>query len=234
VEQGKILIVDDEPLMCDSLKALLHNEGFEAETRCSGREAIHCFRKDVFDVVLLDMHMPDMNGLQLMDLIKGERPEVFVVVITGRASVDSTVEFLRRGAFDYLRKPFEHEELLKTIKNALRQKRLEEKRKRAEEALRQAHEQLERRVEERTAELATANAQLMREVEERIRAEKGLQRMNEEVKNFVHAVSHDLKNPIISVQGFSYKRASYGVDGFRSPDVIHDRPGRSQSKRRLY
>jgi len=203
VEHGKILIVDDEPLMCDSLKILLTRDGYETRTSCTGREAMDCFVTQHFDVVLLDMHIPDMNGLQLMDHIRKQCPEAFVVVITGHASVDSTVESLRRGAFDYLRKPFEHEELLKTVKNAMNQKALEKSRQQAEEELRKAHEGLERRVEERTRELAETNIQLRREIEERKRAEKELQEMNDEVKDFVRAVSHDLKNPIISVQGFS-------------------------------
>jgi len=203
VEHGKILIVDDEPLMCDSLKVLLTRDGYETRTSCTGREAMDCFVTQHFDVVLLDMHIPDMNGLQLMDHIRKQCPEAFVVVITGHASVDSTVESLRRGAFDYLRKPFEHEELLKTVKNAMNQKALEKSRQQAEEELRKAHEGLERRVEERTRELAETNVQLRREIEERKRAEKELQEMNDEVKDFVRAVSHDLKNPIISVQGFS-------------------------------
>ncbi|MCK4727666.1 MAG: response regulator, partial [Desulfobacterales bacterium] len=199
----KILIVDDEPLMCSSLQFLLRKDGLETQISHSGREAMACFAKEVFDVVLLDIQMPDMNGLQLMDHMRSQCPGTFVVVITGHASVDSTVEFLRRGAFDYLRKPFEHEELLKTVNNALNQKRLEMDRKRAEEELRKAHEELERRVKERTAELAKANERLKREVEERKQAEKELQSINEEVKDFARVVSHDLKTPIISIQGFS-------------------------------
>jgi signal transduction histidine kinase len=208
----KILIVDDEPLMCSSLQFLLSKDGLETQISHSGREAMACFAKEVFDVVLLDIQMPDMNGLQLMDYMRSQCPGTFVVVITGHASVDSTVESLRRGAFDYLRKPFEHEELLKTVNNALNQKRLEMDRKRAEEELQKAHEELERRVKERTAELAKANERLKREVEERKQAEKELQSINEEVKDFARVVSHDLKNPIISVLGFSSRLVKHYRD----------------------
>jgi PAS domain S-box-containing protein len=120
----KILIVDDEPRMCDSLKVLLSNEGYETETGYSGQEALACLAKCDIDLALLDIVMPDMNGLQIMDHIKEQDLDTSVIVITGHASVDSAIESLRRGAYDYLRKPFEFEELLKRVKNALDQKRL--------------------------------------------------------------------------------------------------------------
>ena len=119
-----ILIVDDEPRMCDSLKVLLSNEGYETQTGYSGQEALACLAKCDIDLALLDIVMPDMNGLQIMDHIKKQNLDTFVIVITGHASVDSAIESLRRGAYDYLRKPFEFDELLKRVKNALDQKRL--------------------------------------------------------------------------------------------------------------
>ena len=124
VHTPKILIVDDEPRMCDSLKVLLSNEGYETQTGYSGQEALACLAKCDIDLALLDIVMPDMNGLQIMDHIKKQNLDTFVIVITGHASVDSAIESLRRGAYDYLRKPFEFEELLKRVKNALDQKRL--------------------------------------------------------------------------------------------------------------
>ena len=120
----KILIVDDEPRMCDSLKVLLSNEGYETHTGYSGQEALTCLAKCDIDLALLDIVMPDMNGLQIMDHIKKRNLDTFVIVITGHASVDSAIESLRKGAYDYLRKPFEFEELLKRVRNALEQKRL--------------------------------------------------------------------------------------------------------------
>jgi two-component system cell cycle sensor histidine kinase/response regulator CckA len=124
VHTPKILIVDDEPRMCDSLKVLLSNEGYETQTGYSGQEALACLAKCDIDLALLDIVMPDMNGLQIMDHIKKQNLDTFVIVITGHASVDSAIESLRRGAYDYLKKPFEFEELLKRVKNALDQKRL--------------------------------------------------------------------------------------------------------------
>jgi PAS domain S-box-containing protein len=120
----KILIVDDEPRMCDSLKVLLSNEGYEVQTGYSGQEALQWLAKNDFDLVLLDIVMPDMGGHQIMDHINEQYPETLVIVVTGRASVDSAVESLRKGAYDYLKKPFDFDELLKRVKNAVDQKRL--------------------------------------------------------------------------------------------------------------
>jgi two-component system cell cycle sensor histidine kinase/response regulator CckA len=120
----EILIVDDEPRMCDSLKVLLSNEGYSTETAGSGQEAIERLAKGTVDLALLDIVMPDMNGLQIMDYIKKKNLDTLVIVITGHASVDSAIESLRKGAHDYLRKPFEFDELLKRVENAVEQKRL--------------------------------------------------------------------------------------------------------------
>jgi PAS domain S-box-containing protein len=124
-DRAKILIVDDEPRMCESLRLLLDNQGYEISTANSGQHALQLLSEEGFDLALLDMVMPDMNGHDLMDQINTNSPATMIVAITGHASLDSAVGALRRGAYDYLRKPFEYEELLKTVQNALKQKKLE-------------------------------------------------------------------------------------------------------------
>ena len=131
----KILIVDDEPRMCDSLKQLLSNQGYEISTANSGREALGYLSRNNIDLALFDIVMPDMGGLKLIDYVKIMNPEVPVVIITGHASVDSAIEALRKGAYDYIRKPFEFERLLKTVKNALNQKKLKKENKIVNEKL---------------------------------------------------------------------------------------------------
>lgn len=121
---AKILIVDDEPRIRDSLKLLLDEQGYDVYTVSSGQEAKDILSVYQFDLALLDMVIPDMNGHQLMEHIYETSPGTVVVIITGHASLDSAIGALRRGAYDYLRKPFEFEELLKTVQNALDQKKL--------------------------------------------------------------------------------------------------------------
>ena len=120
----RILIVDDEPRIRDSLKLLLDGHGYEVYTVSSGLEAQDVLSVYRFDLALIDMVMPDLTGHELMELIHEKNPETMVVIITGHASLDSAIGALRRGAYDYLRKPFEFEELLATVRNALKHKKL--------------------------------------------------------------------------------------------------------------
>lgn len=121
----KVLIVDDDLRMCESLKALLSNQGYILKTCNSGKKAIEYLNKDDFDLVLLDIVIPDMDGYQIMDYINNQSPDTLVIVITGHASIKSAIKFIKNGAYDYIRKPFEPEELLITVKNGLDHKRLE-------------------------------------------------------------------------------------------------------------
>ena len=120
----KILIVDDEPRMCESLRMLFGRKGYEVCTAGSGAEARSILQDIQFDVALLDMVMPDTNGHQLMDLVNQKSRDTDVIIITGNASLEFAIGALKRGAYDYVRKPFEFEELLATVENALNQKRL--------------------------------------------------------------------------------------------------------------
>ena len=136
----KILIVDDEHRMRESLKELLSSQSYELKTSNSAKEAIEYLKQKTFDLVLLDMVLPDMSGHQVMDYIKKQNPDTLVIVITGHASMESAIGSLRKGAYDYIRKPFEPYDLLTTVKNALNQKRLIAERMRAEEMLRESEE----------------------------------------------------------------------------------------------
>lgn len=119
-----ILIVDDEPLMCKSLQELLSLQGYRAVAVNSGREARQILAENTFDLALLDMNLPDTDGHQLMDYINTLRPETLVIIITGHATMDLAIGALKRGAYDFVQKPFEYEDLTKTIQNAVNQIRL--------------------------------------------------------------------------------------------------------------
>ena len=121
----KVLIVDDDPRMCDSLKLLLSNQGYNTHTTNSGKEALEYLEKNNFDLALLDLFLPDLDGHQIMDYLNRKSSNTIAIVMTGHASVESAIESLRRGVYDYLKKPFEPEEFLRKVENALNKKRLE-------------------------------------------------------------------------------------------------------------
>ena len=130
-----VFVVDDEKQMCASLKSMLEGRGFKVSVATSGKEALNVVDQQPFDVFLLDICIPDLDGFSLMERIFSDLPETPVIMMTGDASVDSAVKALRKGAYDYLKKPFEPDELFKTIDNALRQKTLIEKNRAMENRL---------------------------------------------------------------------------------------------------
>ena len=115
----KILVVDDEAPVRDIIrKGLSQMGGFSVEAAQSGPEAIEKIEKDVFDLVLTDLKMPEMDGLQLLRTIKGTRPEVMVILMTAYGTIETAVEAMRIGANDYITKPIDLNELLIHISKA--------------------------------------------------------------------------------------------------------------------
>jgi len=124
--QGLIHIIDDEPVIHDILTQLLTSEGYDVESSASGEEALEKYTSQRFDLVLLDLLMPGMDGIDVLRAIKRIQPQAIVVIITAYASVESAIEAMKIGAFDYVQKPFKHEELLLIIARALEHKNLRE------------------------------------------------------------------------------------------------------------
>ena len=135
-ENPAVFVVDDEKRMCESLKALLRPRGYEVTAVTSGELALQTIGEKNYDLFLLDICIPDLDGFSLMEHILNRLPDTPVIMMTGDVSVDSAVKALRKGAYDYLKKPFETEELVKTIDNALRQKMLQEINQEMEDRLR--------------------------------------------------------------------------------------------------
>lgn len=143
----KILIVGDDPLICDSLEHLLTAQGYKTEIRKKGREALECIARNAFNLVLLDIGLPDMHGFQIMAHIHRHSPDSLVIMITGDGTIESAVEALKGGIYNYLRKPFQSAELLKTVRNALNHKRLRDKHRQSEKAFRESEERFRTLVE---------------------------------------------------------------------------------------
>jgi len=121
----RIAIVDDESNMRDSLQFILEREDYRVVTCEDGWQLLQVMTVTRIDLVLLDICLPEMDGFQLLARILESDPQgPAVVMMTGHASIESAVRALKKGASDYLRKPFEHEDLIKTVRNVLEQKKL--------------------------------------------------------------------------------------------------------------
>ena len=121
----KILLVDDEPGMLESSRQLLETTGYEVDIAAGGREAIARLEAKAYDLILLDMNMPDVDGHQVMKFINDKGIKVAVVVLSGETDFDSVTRAFHLGAFDYIKKPFEFDELKHTLNNAIRKQELE-------------------------------------------------------------------------------------------------------------
>jgi len=124
MEIGKVLVVDDEPVVCQSCKRILERAGYKVETVLSGKEAINRAKKEIYDVAIVDLKMPEMDGMEILQRLREEHPEIIVIMITGYSTVETAVEAMKLGAFDYVPKPFTPDELEIIVRNALERKKL--------------------------------------------------------------------------------------------------------------
>ncbi|HJV03453.1 MAG TPA: EAL domain-containing protein [Burkholderiaceae bacterium] len=120
----RLLLVDDEPRLLSSLYELLRDRDYHLVTATCGSEALAQLNKLKFDLVLLDLRLPDMSGHEIMDFINAKDINADVIVMSGDVGIEAAIGALKRGAYDYLRKPYSREELLKTVENALAQRML--------------------------------------------------------------------------------------------------------------
>ena len=149
----RILIVDDEEAIREVVSTLLTAQGYQCKTAANGEEAIRSMRDGGFDLVLSDLVMPGVDGLKLIEMVRGYDADIPVIMVTAMHDISTAIEAMRRGAYDYILKPFEKEQLFLSVRRALEHRRLI-----YENRLYQ--QELERRVEERTLQLSQALEEL--------------------------------------------------------------------------
>ena len=140
--EEKILVIDDDPGTCRTLNHILKEKGYVPVTVNTGQDGIEAGKCNAFDVALIDLMLPDMPGLDVLEKIKDSSPFTEAVVITGHASLDTAVQAMQDAAYSYVTKPIDIDYLLATIRKALEKERLELERKQAEEALRESELEL--------------------------------------------------------------------------------------------
>jgi DNA-binding response OmpR family regulator len=134
---GHILIIDDEASLRQTLARILQRDGYEVTSVASGSEGLSLVTQHSFDLVYLDIRMPDMNGLDVLKTIHAQLPELAVILFTAQPDLHTAVEALRRGAIDYLMKPLKPETVLARTRTILSE---QQKKKRRREILRQMDE----------------------------------------------------------------------------------------------
>jgi DNA-binding NtrC family response regulator len=126
-KKNRILIIEDDKRLREVLKKILNREGFDIEMAGDGSGGITRIRRDFYDIALTDLKMPGMDGMEVLKAIKRISPETYVIIVTAYGTIDSAVEAMKNGAFDYITKPFKTEEILIVIKKALEHRDLRKK-----------------------------------------------------------------------------------------------------------
>ena len=149
MKEERILIVDDEEVICNVLDRRLTREGFFCTTAHNGKEALSHFYKNSFSLIISDMKMPEMTGIELLQKVKAIDPKMKMIMVTAYPDIDLAVDAMRLGAYDFIIKPADLDLIVMSVKKALESKRLEEE-------IEAYHNHMEELVEERTVKLQQA------------------------------------------------------------------------------
>ncbi len=134
-EKGTVLVIDDEEVMREILESLLAQEGYRVKLATSGQEGLEIAGREPVDLAIVDVMLPDRSGIDVLDELKRSDPELVVVMITAFASVETAIEAMKRGAFDYVTKPFKNDEVRVVVANGMKQRRLVDENRTLKEAL---------------------------------------------------------------------------------------------------
>ena len=122
--KANILVLDDDPIVRRALTSVLADEGYQVQTAADGAEGLEKARRQEFNLALVDIRLPDVSGMEVLQALKEMAPDVEVLIITAYPGLETAIEAVRLGAYDYVVKPFADGDLLIKIKNALKKRQL--------------------------------------------------------------------------------------------------------------
>jgi len=125
----RIAVVDDEEIVCRRLKAAMEKDGHQVEAFARGEEVLNAMARESFDLLILDVLLPGLDGMEVLRRVKEEHRDTEVILITGRPSISAAVEAMKKGAFHYVEKPFRMDELKNLVRQALAKKALTDENK---------------------------------------------------------------------------------------------------------
>jgi len=176
MSKARILLVDDEQLVRDSLTRELASEGFDVSYRENGRDALKFLKNEYHDLLITDLMMPGVDGIELLKETKLASPETSVIIFTGYGDLTSAIDALRLGADDYLLKPCDTAELLFRISSCLEKRDL-------------------------TRQLQGQNHKLQKEIAGRKQLEEELREQTEKITLFSYSIAHDIRTPAVCIHG---------------------------------
>ncbi len=200
--KGAILVIDDELGIREGCRRVLEPEGYAVDTAATGQEGLGKALAGPFDLVLVDVVLPDMRGIDLLGPIQEKDPDMVCIIITGYATVELAVQAIKAGAYDFLSKPFSSDMLLMAIRQGLERRRLALEAKRVQALEREA------------AELA--------------RAKEELERLDRFKTTFMLTVTHELRAPLTALQSFLLTLLKGYIPPDQQQPVLQQAVGRSQ------
>ena len=191
-QENRILIIDDEVNLCEGVRRALQPEGLHVDIAFDGKSGIDKVRSGYYALVLIDIMMPDISGIDLITSIHQVDPEIVCIIITGYATVELAVQSIKKGAYDFLTKPFSVDDLLLAVQQGLERRRLSLEAKRT-----QAAEEESRRLAEE---------------------KKRLEELDRAKRQFIRLVTHELQSPVSAIENY----LKLILDGYVSPEEVPD------------
>jgi len=210
-EQTKILVVDDNKTIAESISDELQDAGYKTDVAYTGKDAIEKAVKNPFDVELLDISLPDIKGTEVLPKLKEINPDIMSIIITGSASLETSVDSLRKGAFDYITKLLDLKQLMEVVKKAVEKRKVSVYDRELLSRLENANKELQQKITSAIEELMTAQKKLSQT--EKIAS----------LGQAVATVAHELRTPMcvirswVEVMGMNIKE---GDPNKRHADVI--------------